>query len=52
CVKELLTIMFHTSTANPRLKMNVSEMHKELLKRIADREISKDNMPKIPTIAN
>ena len=51
-VKELLTIMFHTGTANPRLKMNASEMHEELLKRVANGKITKDDVPKIPTIAN
>ncbi|CAI2163669.1 19023_t:CDS:2, partial [Funneliformis geosporum] len=52
CVKKLFTIMLHTGTANSRLKMNASEMHEELLKRIADGEISKDDVPKILTIAN
>ncbi len=44
--------MFHTGTANPRLKMNANEMHEELLKRVADGEISKDDVPKISTISN
>jgi len=51
-IKELLTVMFHTGTANPRLKMNANEMHEELLKRVADGEISKDDVPKISTISN
>ena len=28
-VKGLLTIMFHSSTANPRIKMDANEMHEE-----------------------
>lgn len=44
--------MFHTGTANPRLKMNANEMHEELLKRVADGEISKDDVSKISTISN
>ena len=44
--------MFHTGTANPRLKMNANEMHEELLKRVADGEISKDDVPRISTISN
>ncbi|UZO10793.1 uncharacterized protein OCT59_002371 [Rhizophagus irregularis] len=51
-VKGLLTIMFHSGTANPRLKMNANEMHEELLKRVTDNEISKDDVPKVSTIAN
>lgn len=51
-VKGLLTIMFHFGTANPRLKMNANEMHEELLKRVTDNEISKDDVPKVSTIAN
>ncbi|CAG8621248.1 890_t:CDS:1, partial [Funneliformis caledonium] len=39
-------------TANPRLKMNANEMHKELLKRVTDNEISKDDMLKVFTITN
>jgi len=49
---QLLTVMFHTGTANPRLKMNANEMHEELLKRVADGEISKDDVPRISTISN
>ena len=44
--------MFHTGTANPRLKMNANEMHEELLKRAAEGEISKDDVPKVSTISN
>ncbi|CAB4392569.1 unnamed protein product [Rhizophagus irregularis] len=51
-VKGLLTIMFHSGSANPRLKMNANEMHEELLKRVTDNEISKDDVPKVSTIAN
>ncbi|CAG8680823.1 1913_t:CDS:2 [Funneliformis caledonium] len=51
-VKGLLTIMFHTGTANPRLKMNTNEIHEELLKRVTDNEISKDNVLKVSIIAN
>ncbi|UZO09716.1 uncharacterized protein OCT59_029931 [Rhizophagus irregularis] len=51
-VKGLLTIMFHSGTANPRLKMNANEMHEELLKRVTDNEISKDDVSKVSTIAN
>ncbi|RIB06476.1 hypothetical protein C2G38_2046756 [Gigaspora rosea] len=51
-IKELLTIMFHTGTANPRLKMNANERHEELLKKVSEGEISKDDVLKISTIAN
>ena len=47
-----ITIIFHTGTANPRLKMNASETHEKLLKRVVDGEISKVDVSKIPTIAN
>jgi hypothetical protein len=51
-VKELLTVMFHSGTANPRMKINANEMHEELLKRATDNEISNDDVPKVSTIAN
>ncbi|CAG8668792.1 44590_t:CDS:2 [Gigaspora margarita] len=51
-IKELLMIIFYTSTANSRLKMNANEMHEELLKKVSEGEISKNDIPKISTIAN
>ncbi|CAG8607756.1 6381_t:CDS:2, partial [Cetraspora pellucida] len=45
-VKELLTIMFYTGTANSRLKMNASEMHEELMKKVSEGESSKDDVLK------
>jgi len=44
--------MFHTGTANPRLKMSASDMHEELSRRVALGEISKEDLPKVSTIAN
>ncbi|CAG8758644.1 12879_t:CDS:2, partial [Gigaspora rosea] len=35
-IKELLMIMFHTGTTNPRLKMNANKMHEELLKKVSE----------------
>ncbi|CAI2186487.1 9223_t:CDS:2, partial [Funneliformis geosporum] len=35
-----------------KLKMNANEMHEELLKSVTDNEISKDDVPKVPTITN
>ncbi|CAI2184943.1 4314_t:CDS:2 [Funneliformis geosporum] len=49
CVKKLLTLMFHTGTANPRLKINASEMHEKLLKRIADGETICQKFPQLQT---
>ncbi|CAG8808131.1 23585_t:CDS:1, partial [Cetraspora pellucida] len=51
-VKKLFTTMFHIGITNSRLKMNVNEMHKEVLKKVSKEEIFKDNIPKISTITN
>ncbi|CAG8711472.1 13069_t:CDS:1, partial [Funneliformis mosseae] len=51
-VKELLIIMFHSDIADSRLKMNANKMYEELLKRVIDREISKEGISKVFTIAN
>ncbi|CAI2182109.1 9659_t:CDS:2 [Funneliformis geosporum] len=40
------------SIANSRLKMNANEMHEELLKKVVEGEISKDNVSKVSTILN
>ncbi|CAB5393566.1 unnamed protein product [Rhizophagus irregularis] len=51
-VKHLLESMFHTGTANPHQKLNVQQMHEELLRRIELGEIEESDIPKVSTITN
>ncbi|CAB4481821.1 unnamed protein product [Rhizophagus irregularis] len=51
-VKNLLEIMFHAGTANPRKKMTAAEMRSELLQRVQEGEIDENEVPKESTIAN
>ncbi|EXX61625.1 uncharacterized protein OCT59_026236 [Rhizophagus irregularis] len=44
--------MFHTGTANPHQKLNVQQMHEELLRRTELGEIEESDIPKVSTITN
>ncbi len=51
-MKQLLEVMFHTGTANPRQKMSAQQMRTNLLERVESNEIEVDEVPKVTTIAN
>uniref|UniRef100_U9UV31 Uncharacterized protein n=2 Tax=Rhizophagus irregularis TaxID=588596 RepID=U9UV31_RHIID len=49
---ESVESMFHTGTANPHQKLNVQQMHEELLRRTELGEIEESDIPKVSTITN
>ena len=51
-IKELLEIMFHAGTADPRKKMSAAEMRSELMQRVQEGEMEENEVPKESTIAN
>jgi hypothetical protein len=51
-IKELLEIMFHAGTADPRKKMTAAEMRSELMQQVQEGEIEENEVPKEFTIAN
>ncbi|RHZ64643.1 hypothetical protein Glove_321g25 [Diversispora epigaea] len=51
-VKNLLEIMFHIGTANPRQKLSAEQMYEELLERVNNGELTEEELPKVTTISN
>ncbi|CAG8819661.1 8546_t:CDS:1, partial [Racocetra fulgida] len=51
-VRQLLKMMFHMGTANPRQKMNAQQMHEKLLQQVQHGELREEDVPKASTIQN